>query len=479
MSTHKKMELDAALSSWPDAERSESEWDEIAQKTVSRAVAERNDSVSNEDLLSAPLGQLPEEGHNSAGPTRAGEKRGDKPMTMADRERDRRSLQDLAKMALTPPPASVTPKSGISKAPISQPKAEDSGIIDLAAAAASDPHAADRAQQTPLASQGLFEDDSVARQPAALPHQPYPSVPPMPASMPPASLQASYTPSAPSVVPVQAHASLAPVPQKKKKSGSGGVVVLLVGGLLAASAAAAGGFLYVKTNGFKTSLTGPVAVTQPAQPDVAPAPVAQNGAPAAAQAQPAPGAPSDPSLDPNALPTATPNGKIAAAPRHAAAPRKPNEAPPAAFAPPPAPPKEEPAPAKVAGKDLPKTDGPPGDLGSAMHKAAGDMDTPTPAAATTSGPAVTGNVPQKPSQGAVTGAIGAVLPSARACLGPDDPISRASIVFNSSGSVQSVSVSGAAAGKPAESCIKGALMKAKVAPFAEPSYTANITVRHN
>ena len=56
-----------------------------------------------------------------------------------------------------------------------------------------------------------------------------------------------------------------------------------------------------------------------------------------------------------------------------------------------------------------------------------------------------GNVPQKPSQGAVTGALGAVLPRARACLGPDDPISRATVVFSSGGSVQSVSVSGAAA----------------------------------
>ena len=38
---------------------------------------------------------------------------------------------------------------------------------------------------------------------------------------------------------------------------------------------------------------------------------------------------------------------------------------------------------------------------------------------------------------------------------------------------------GGAAGKPAEACIKSALMKAKVQPFAEPTYTANVTVRHN
>ena len=101
----------------------------------------------------------------------------------------------------------------------------------------------------------------------------------------------------------------------------------------------------------------------------------------------------------------------------------------------------------------------------------------TPAAA--DGPNVpAGSVPQKPSQGAVTGAIGAVLPSARVCLGPDDPVSHASIVFGSDGHVQTVTVTGAAQGKMAEGCIKDALMKAKVGPFAEPSYSTRITIRH-
>ena len=90
-----------------------------------------------------------------------------------------------------------------------------------------------------------------------------------------------------------------------------------------------------------------------------------------------------------------------------------------------------------------------------------------------------GSVPQKPSQSAVTGAIGAVLPSAHVCLGPDDPVSHATIVFGSDGHAQSVTVTGAAQGKMAEGCIKDALMKAKVSPFAEPSYSTRITIRHN
>ena len=102
----------------------------------------------------------------------------------------------------------------------------------------------------------------------------------------------------------------------------------------------------------------------------------------------------------------------------------------------------------------------------------------TPAAGSTGPQFAAGTVPQKPSQGAVTGAIGAVLPGARACLGPDDAVSRATITFASAGNVQSVSVSGGAAGKPAEGCIKAALSKAKVTPFAEATYTAPITIRH-
>jgi hypothetical protein len=150
---------------------------------------------------------------------------------------------------------------------------------------------------------------------------------------------------------------------------------------------------------------------------------------------------------------------------------------------------EKPAPApakeegpKLSAKDLPTTAaGPGGDLGSAMGAAVGadgKKIEQTPAAGNTGPQFAAGTVPQKPSQGAVTGAIGAVLPGARACLGPDDPVSRATITFTSAGAVQNVSVSGGAVGKPAEGCIKAALGKAKVAPFAEPTYTANITVRH-
>jgi hypothetical protein len=77
----------------------------------------------------------------------------------------------------------------------------------------------------------------------------------------------------------------------------------------------------------------------------------------------------------------------------------------------------------------------------------------------------------------VQGAVNAVLPGARGCLGPDDPVSKATVVFQSDGTVQSVAVTGSASGKPAEQCIKNALSKAKVQPFAEPTFSFPVTVR--
>ncbi|MGH7296145.1 MAG: hypothetical protein ACRELB_14475 [Polyangiaceae bacterium] len=121
-------------------------------------------------------------------------------------------------------------------------------------------------------------------------------------------------------------------------------------------------------------------------------------------------------------------------------------------------------------------------LQSLMQQAAGVTSGPTTTATPTAEapelPAP-GSVPLKPSLGAIQGALGAALPGARACLGPDDAISHAAVTFRSDGSVQSVSVSGGAAGKPAEGCIRSALMHARVSPFAQPTFTAPITVRPN
>lgn len=91
--------------------------------------------------------------------------------------------------------------------------------------------------------------------------------------------------------------------------------------------------------------------------------------------------------------------------------------------------------------------------------------------------ATAGDLPDKPSTGAVQAAIGAVMGSARACVAGQDEPSRASVTFGADGRVQSVSVSGKAAGTPAEACIRSALGKARVQPFARPSYSVGATVR--
>ena len=499
------LNLDVALRQWPDVEKPEEEWDARAQLVVERIRAgERGGaatSVSDANLLEAPLGQSLEDGHNSRAPGGAGSAahhppiREGKAMTMpADRERDRRSLQDLAKMAqgLTPPPSSVLPApSGVQRAiEGAQDKKDDSGIVDLAAASQADPSAALRAQTTPLASQGLFDEEPAHSQRPPMsaaptsgvpmsgpvshaPHtaplgaqgaaaQPAPSLPP--ASLPPQAL----TPSAPPAAFGAPVAASAVSTGTQKKKGSGAVIALVV----ALGAAAAGGVFVMKSrSAAPESAAATVATAEPAatvaQAEPPPAKVDEPAEPA--ETTPAP----EPSTDPDTL--ATSHGKIAMASkgtRGGAA---------KAAAPAAAPAAKPEGPAKMTEKDLaPSAGGGPADLGAAIKKEVGDDGTPkTPAAATTAGNAPAGNVPTKPSQGAVTGAIGAVLPGARACLGPDDPVSKASVVFASAGTVQNVNVSGAAAGKPAEACIKSALMKAKIAPFAEPTYTANITVRHN
>lgn len=474
--------VDAALSEWPDVEKPEGDWDDRARSVMDRLRrGERGATagyVSDESLLSAPLGQSSEDGHNTASPGGSVNHppiREGKPMTMpVDRERDRRSLQDLAKMAqgLTPPPASSVGSvpSGVHRAADSvRDRKDDSGIIDLAAASQSDPQAATRAQTTPLASQGLFDEEPHTQRAAvsAPLAQPVPSIPPI--SSAPASLATPASAASPAAAPAVGAFVAQPIPaalEKKEKKG-GVLIALVVGGVVALSAAAAGGILFMKN-----AKTSEATATSPAAK--APPVVVAEATPPTTAAAPATPAPAEPT--PEATPdTPAPHSKIALAPKGFKGAAK--AAAPAAA---PAPAKAD-GPAKMTEKDLVAApSGAAGDLGAAIKKEVGGDDgaPKTPAAATTGGAAM-GNVPQKPSQGAVTGAVGAVLPQARACLGPDDPISRATIVFGSNGAVQSVNVGGSAAGKPAEACIKGALTKAKLQPFAESTYTANITIRHN
>ncbi|MBV9948695.1 MAG: hypothetical protein JOZ69_17745, partial [Myxococcales bacterium] len=159
---------------------------------------------------------------------------------------------------------------------------------------------------------------------------------------------------------------------------------------------------------------------------------------------------------------------------------------PAPAAGPAASPPEAPAPAPAAGTSAAAGGG--GDPGQAnlealMRRAvagSGAHAAPVPAAAAppaADAPRPAGNLPQKPALGAVQGAVGAILPATRYCLGPDDPVSRATITFKSDGTVQGVTVTGDAAGQPAEDCIKARLMTTRVPPFSNPTFTWTVPVR--
>ena len=115
-----------------------------------------------------------------------------------------------------------------------------------------------------------------------------------------------------------------------------------------------------------------------------------------------------------------------------------------------------------------------------MQKSAGAENAaaaaPAPAAAA-AGAAPASGTPDLPSPGAVQSALASNNRAAKLCVKGQDAPSRASITFGSDGKAQSVTVTGPAAGTPAEECIKGALQKSSVGAFSKPSYNVAVTLR--
>jgi hypothetical protein len=367
--------------------------------------------------------------------------------TTSSRQRDRASLQELAKMANeTPAPpgagrvsrpsypgaaaaaaAAAAPGSGTFEAkeptPPPQPVAEreeNSGIINLAALAAEE----------------------------------------KPAESAPAAASASAATSAPR----RAKAGAAAAP----KAGRGSILYVF-GTLATAAAVAAGVFIGMRRPA--NEMSAPVAAV-PAPVQTTPAPVAttQPGAAVAA---------TDKAVDPSTLPQAV------AAVGAQAAPSTPAGAKPVAAAAPAAATATGNAPDPKLVAVVPTATPPAGSgksLEALMQQAAGVTSSPTAPAATTPDDgtqAAPGSVPLRPSTGAVRGALGAVTPGARACLDPDDAVSHAMVTFQSDGSVQNVTVSGGAAGKPAEACIRTALSRARIPAFASATFSAPVTIRPN
>jgi len=194
-------------------------------------------------------------------------------------------------------------------------------------------------------------------------------------------------------------------------------------------------------------------------------------------------------LDPSRLPAAgaitpeatdaladakAPRAAAKAAPKTAAENPTPRAEPAAKAAPAARAPEPKSEPAQVA--QAPQAPEPTG-LAGAIKKAVGPTDRAEPVATPeTPVPAVRGDIPETPPQGAIQGAIGSNRTAARACVDGYDAASRATIVFSSSGKVENVNVAGPAAGTKAEACIVRVLSKAAVGPFRRATFSVTTTI---
>jgi len=259
---------------------------------------------------------------------------------------------------------------------------------------------------------------------------------------------------------VAAPSNVVPITAKKAEPKSSSGAMIGIGIALAGVAAAAGLFYFLQTKPVESAKSTPAKaqtaeVDAPAKTEAAAdtdAPVANSDAPK-----------EDGALDVTDLGDAS--ASATANPGGTAPPGQPN-----ALA-------QNDATASAKGPDVPVKVNPDGTLDDAMKKVAGtdgekpQEEAPAPAAGNPK------NIPDRPATGSVTAAIGSVMGGARSCVAGADDVSRATVTFGSSGAVQSVGVSGWAAGKPAASCIQSALKGANVGPFSQPTFTFGVTVR--
>lgn len=461
--------LDDMLKQWPMREPSQLEVDESAERVTAALAGGQMQASIDESILAPPLPKTSDEGQTSAPRVSRPAMTAVENKMSKDRTRDRTSFQELAKLASTTPPpptassSAAPPPASISGAVVRGKEADssDSGIVDLKMMASMDPTAGERAQSTPLAASGLFEDESAPPKPAVSAAAAQQALSAPTSSAAPAVAQTA-APSAKSAV-----ASVSKTAEEKK--GGGGVVIVL-GALFAAAAIAAGGFFFIKHQrathaavaAAPTATTTTTVAATPKSTATATASIAitdtqEQGNDVAID----PSQPGKPSMmkyhAKSGGPTTAPTngGETTAAPTGTIDPKL------------------------VANIPTGGAGGSGGDLQEAMKTAAGGGTGLGGGGTTQTNTQAAGNVAQRPSQGQVAGAIGSVMPAAKACLNGDEPMSRATVTFQSDGTVKSVNVTGFAAGKPQEACIKTALSKATVSPFAEATYPVPVTIRSN
>jgi hypothetical protein len=482
--------LDEMLAAWPLAKSPQLEADEAAERVVRAVQAGQLPASIDESLLASPLPKTSED-QDSQHSTQSLSSRprlgsatpgiGVETKMAKDRTRDRTSFQELAKLATTPPPpisvgvgseksgphapippsASSSGSAGVVRGEEAQ--SSDSGIVDLKAIANADPTGSHRAQTTPLASQGLFDEDESAPAKPAVSEKAAAKL--APASDGKAVASAVAQPAAASVKKAADTKSAA------EKNGGGGIVIVL-GALVAAGAIAAGVFFFVKSQHRPSTVAQTTIQAVDQGPKVKGSTKATPaGAVSVAQAD----TDLDTVVDPNTPQTGgqRPTFKFHSKPGAGGGA--------AAVIPEPTTAGGGVDPKLIANVPTGPVGGGSGDLAEAMKTAAGGGTGlgQGVVGGGGAGPTNQGNVAQRPSQGQVAGAINSVMPTVRACLGSDDPVSHATVTLQSDGTVKSVSVTGFAAGKPQEGCIKGALTKMTVSPFAEATYPVPVTIRPN
>jgi len=365
--------------------------------------------------------------------------------------RDRTALRDVARLAA---PAGMT--SPAAKREARRATTESSGVIDLEALMKSHPN---------------WLDDALSRAKGG------------PASIPPGSLSALSAPvllAPPSLAPTSLDDAPVGVPKNNIA-----LIAATVGALVLVGAATMFAFK-AQTKApvqVATATAAPLVPASHVEDPIPPPPVGEVAAPpvanAAVAAAPASNAPaSGPQDNPTQANASDPapaaedtapsrhghgHGVHHAALSHSAA---------ASMAEAPAP---APAPAAKPAKATSALD-------AALRGAAGPVAAAPPAAAAAPAAAPPaaggGDRPDRPSGSAVTSALTSALPGARGCLASGAAPSHARVTFGSNGGVQSVELTGPAAGdRKATSCLRAAFGHAHVPPFAQSSYSAGVTVR--
>ena len=113
--------LDALLQSWPERAQSDERWEELAENIEERIargdVGPSLKDVTDAKILAPPLPWIAEEGRESP-PSETETERRETPMGIEER-RERRSFQDIAKLA-GPPPSSAGSASRVRRMEIAK-----------------------------------------------------------------------------------------------------------------------------------------------------------------------------------------------------------------------------------------------------------------------------------------------------------------------------------------------------------------------